>query len=120
VTYVPLAGVTSADLLARTIADALGVLLSSRSDPVDGLVDYLRRRNCLLVLDNFEQIAEAASTLDAVCAEAPNVRVLVTSRERLNLSREVVFELGGLGVASGDAVELFAARAATRSRIPPR
>jgi predicted ATPase len=75
----------------------------------------------LLVLDNFEQIVFAAKTVERFCEAAPELTVLVTSRERLAVEGEVVVELSPLAfpasdddaraVAESDAVKLFVKRA---------
>jgi predicted ATPase len=87
---------------------ALGIDLQGQTDPRDQLLNYLRPREILLVLDNFEQLIAqregdpAATTLVAdILARAPGVTVFVTSRERLSLSAEWVFELEGLPYPAG-------------------
>ena len=57
---------------------------------------HLRQKQMLLVLDNFEHLVEAAGLLVELLNAAPGVRLLVTSRERLNLREEWVWEVGGL------------------------
>lgn len=113
VLFVRLAGVTSVDVLIPTLADALGLTLAPGLPPLDTLLDVLRNRDTVIVLDNFEQIVDAADALIAIAASAPSVHLLMTSRERLNVSHETAFELGGLGAsaASDAAVQLFVERA---------
>jgi predicted ATPase len=91
---------------------------------VDGLVDAGRT---LLVLDNFEQIVFAAPLIERWCRAAPELAVLVTSRERLAIEGEVVIELGPLAcpredddpgvIALSDAVRLFVKRAHDAGQI---
>jgi predicted ATPase/DNA-binding SARP family transcriptional activator len=98
--WVPLAGVGEPHLVLPAIADALDV---------DGsLGDYLGNRELLLVLDNFEQVLEAAAELSGLLAGAARVAALVTSREPLRVYGEHEYRVPGL--AAEDAVELFRAR----------
>lgn len=120
VVFVPLQAVSSAELLVATIADALGVSLSGQGEPLAQVGSYLAEKTLLLVLDNFEQLLEGAAVLTQLLAGAPQVKCLVTSRERLNLGGEWVYSLTGLLTPTSrqmtawqdcDAVALFAERA---------
>ncbi|HSJ31474.1 MAG TPA: tetratricopeptide repeat protein, partial [Longimicrobiales bacterium] len=114
VAYGALSGLSSPDLLLPSIADLLGIPLS-REDPLTELKSYLHGKQMLLVLDNFEQLTSAAGLLTTLLDDAPGLRMLVTSRERLNLRHERLIALDGLplcdGDVGGDAVELFVAGA---------
>ncbi|MBO3736766.1 AfsR/SARP family transcriptional regulator [Actinoplanes flavus] len=108
---VELAGLHDPTLVADTIAGALSI--AANGNPAV-LLDALRRRTTLIVLDNCEQIvdgvAEFVTTLLRAC---PDVRVLATSREVLQVEGERRFEVPPLSAgAAGEAVELFAQRAA--------
>ncbi len=117
--FVPLAEVHSPrrDALPLAIAEALRVPLAG-GDPCKQLIAYLRQRELLLVLDNLEHLIEPAGCLSDLLREAPDVKILATSRERLHLQAERVIELAGLllpaaSAASpepGDAVQLFVRR----------
>ena len=121
--WAPLAGLATAQLLAATLVHALG--LTSQGPPKTQLLEYLREREQLLILDNFEHLLgdnhAGPALLAELLATAPLVKVLVTSRERLNLQEERLFDVGGLSVpaphhsppnpASYGAVELFLAGA---------
>jgi predicted ATPase/DNA-binding XRE family transcriptional regulator len=124
--FVALASVASPALLAPAIANALGLAPSAAADPLAHLREALHEQELLLLLDNLEQLTEAAPALAELLQGAPGVRMLVTSRERLNLSAEWVFELHGLTLPNDDrassasaAVELFvhAARRADASFV---
>lgn len=104
--FVPLASITDATLVEPTIADTVGV----RGELHDGL----RSKRLLLVLDNLEQLREAAPIIAGLLAACPDVRVLATSRERLDLSNEQQYPVPPLRPAA--AAELFVQRA--RLRIP--
>ena len=94
-----------------TIAQTLGAK--------DGLADHIGERELLLLLDNLEQVVEAAPELAALVEACPNLRLLVTSRELLRVRGEVEYPV--LPLAEPDAVELFCARARARAgRDRPR
>jgi predicted ATPase/DNA-binding SARP family transcriptional activator len=99
--WVSLASLRDAELVESTIAQIVGAR--------DGLAEHLRVRRALLLLDNFEQLLEAAQIVADLLTAAPDLRVIVTSRERLGLAAEQEFELRSM--APAEAVALFAARA---------
>ena len=101
---VSLAAVESADAVVAAVADELGMPFSGRERPRRQLVDYLRERQALLVLDNFEHLLGCADLVDEIVQAAPAVKVLATSRERLRLPDEWLLDIDGLDVpASADA-----------------
>ena len=79
----------------------------------DGLAEHIGERELLLLLDNFEQVVEAAPELPSLLESCPNLRLLVTSRELLRVRGEVEYPVAPL--AELEAVELFCAR----SRLEP-
>ncbi len=103
--FVPLAAQSSADHLAPAIMAALGLSLEGPRDPKDQLLVYLRERPVLIVLDNLEHISNGGRLLSAILRETTKVLFLVTSRERLNLQGEWVFDLHGLEVPEGSRVD---------------
>lgn len=115
--FVPLVGLISSDLIISTIADVFGLqILSDGRSPIQQLFQALRRKRLLFILDNFEHLLDSAPLIVDLLNAAPNVRILLTSRERLNVSVEVVYPLTGLqttqsetdGVAPpDDATQLF-------------
>jgi predicted ATPase/class 3 adenylate cyclase/tetratricopeptide (TPR) repeat protein len=101
--FVPLASVVAPDFLAPAVADALQFPIDtahSGLSPQDQLVDYLSERSTLLVLDNFEHLVEGAGLVTLVIERASNVRILTTSRERLNVQSEWVLDVDGLRVSA--------------------
>ncbi len=107
--------------IAAALADALGIAFHGGAPPEQQLFDYLRRKEMLLVFDNFEHLLETADFLTELLIQAPDIKILVTSRERLNLQEEWLFALQGLPFIPGkavlgegadeDAVQLFIQRA---------
>jgi predicted ATPase/DNA-binding SARP family transcriptional activator len=112
--FIPLDSLDSTDLLPGTIAAALG-LEPGLADPKTALIDALRRKELLLLLDSYEHLLPDTALLTGILREAPEVTLLVTSRERLNLRGEQLFDVAGLPLpqlpdvdaASNDAVRLF-------------
>jgi hypothetical protein len=95
--WVGLATVRDQELVLPTVAQALGAQ--------EDLEAHIGERELLLLLDNLEQVVEAAPGLAAVVEACPNVRLLVTSRELLRVRGEVDYEV--LPLADPDAVALF-------------
>lgn len=104
--FVPLAPVSVPGLLVPTIADALKFTFYSREDQKVQLLNYLREKRLLLILDNFEHLIAAADLVAEILTGAPQVKVLVTSRERLNLQGEMLLELRGMEVPGEAAGEI--------------
>lgn len=105
--FVALAPVVGPEGLATAIADALGLSFHGGTDPLQHLQDYLAEREMLLVLDNFEHLTAAAGTVLELLGNAPGLRVLVTSRERLALRGEELFEVSAMTFPGpGEDVEL--------------
>jgi predicted ATPase/class 3 adenylate cyclase len=103
--WVGLAALRDPALVTETVAQTLGTK--------DGLAEHIGERELLLLLDNFEQVVEAAPVLPSLLSACPNLRLLVTSRELLRVQGEVEFPVPPL--AEREAVELFC----TRSRLAP-
>ena len=118
--FAPLEATSSEEFMATAIAHALGLNFGGTGDPVQQLVNFLTHKQVLLLLDNLEHLLEGAGLLVEIMASAPQVKLLVTSRERLNLRGEWVFEVQGLpvqdeghahDVQTSSAVQLFLQRA---------
>ena len=117
-----LAAVDDDEAMAEVIAAALGVSRRPEASLADGIVESLRSKQLLLVLDNCEHLLdEVADFADHVVKSCSNVRVLATSREGLGVAGERVWPLRSLGVptrtdptatvASCDAARLLLDRA---------
>ena len=109
VCFVALASVEKSELVLATIAQSLE-FQATGSELQSEIAAYLARRNLLLVLDNFEHLPDAADTLAQLLQQAPNVKLLITSRERLHLREEWLMPVAGLSLAEGllsEAGQLF-------------
>ncbi|MDY7078735.1 MAG: tetratricopeptide repeat protein [Chloroflexota bacterium] len=94
--FVPLTSFISAELIIPTIAEALDFPFSDSQNPKEQLLNYLREKEMLLVLDSLEHILEGMGWLAEILWCAPGVMLLATSRERLNLREEWVYAVEGL------------------------
>lgn len=86
--FVSLAPVHDAALVPQSIMQALNIMSSPMMTTMENLARYLRYKQLLLILDNFEQVVDAATIVDELLALAPGLKVLVTSRKSLQLSGE--------------------------------
>src|SRR5262249_22949827 len=86
--FVELAATTDPDLVPSAIGQALGIHESGAAPLVESLEAFLKERQLLLVLDNFEQVLPAAPLIARLLAAAPRLKVLVTSRAVLRLRGE--------------------------------
>jgi predicted ATPase/DNA-binding SARP family transcriptional activator len=104
--FVSLAALSSADLLPTVILSALDITPEKHNDPIQQILAYLRPRELLLVLDNLEHLLTGVSFIVRLMQHAPRVTLLITSRERLAVQAEQVFELTGLEYPAFDAADL--------------
>jgi predicted ATPase len=123
---VELSGLRDAALLTNTVASVLGLPEQDARSALDAMLEYLREKRLLLILDTCEHLLDScAELIQAILREAPGVSVLATSRQPLDMAAEHSFPVGPLPVpdsdtlaagadlaGGGDAVELFALRAA--------
>lgn len=107
--FVPLDAMTigSIQFLVFTIADSLKFSFYSREDPKIQLLNYLRRKKMLLIMDNFEHLINEAELLVEIFENAPDIKFLVTSRERLRLKGEWIMEISGLDMPKNHRDENF-------------
>jgi predicted ATPase/DNA-binding SARP family transcriptional activator len=103
--FIPLSPLSSPTSLIYSVADILQFSFYSNREPLEELLDYLREKKMLLLMDNFEHLLEAADFLQQVLETASSVKFLVTSRERMNLKGEWIIELQGLKVPEVDRME---------------
>ncbi len=121
--WVPLAPITDPTLVPSTIARALGVQVAGKEDPLQRVMDHVRGKRLLLVLDNFEQILPAATDVSAILDAGSDLKVIASSRAPLRIAGEQEFPVAPLDLpdperlrsldvlAQSDAVRLFIERA---------
>ncbi len=123
VVFVSLASIIGREQTVTAIADALGIVLYMASDRSQQLISYLHERDLLLILDNFEHLAlepSCVDLIDDILQGTHKIKLIVTSRQPLQLQAEWVFEVQGLPLPQGNqpdeletssAVALFIQRA---------
>lgn len=122
--YVGLTSLTDPALLAQTIASAVACPVHGAAEPRVELVQWLRQRQLLIVMDNLEHLLDGVDLLAEILQHVPGVRLVTTSRERLNLQGEWLFEVQGLpvpalsgaGLEESSAAQLFL-QSAQRARV---
>src|SRR2546421_4082056 len=128
VCFVPLASISDPGLIMPAIAQELGIQDASALPASEKVKAFLQKKHILLVLDNFEQVAMAASLVEELLAACPQLTILVTSRVVLHVQAEYEFPVSPLSLpdlaqpleletlAQVAAVALFLQRA--RSILP--
>ncbi len=119
--FVALDATRNPEQVLTTLAGTLGIRESAGQGLRESLLAALSLRRQLLILDNFEQVLDAAELVSALIQNSPHLKILVTSRERLGLSGEQLYPLKPLALPSEEsplnvlsqnpAVQLFALRA---------
>lgn len=94
--FISLAEISATDDIIQTIAESIGVALSSDEALQNQLLTYLANKTQLLLFDNFEHLIDRASIVTEILMAAPNVTVIATTRSKLNTTGEVVLSLAGL------------------------
>ncbi|RIK43085.1 MAG: hypothetical protein DCC55_06780 [Chloroflexi bacterium] len=94
--FVALQPVAAPSGIVPAVADAMGFRFYSGAPPQEQLLGFLREKQMLLVLDNFEHLLTGASLVVELLAGAPELKVLVTSREALKLAEEWFHPLTGM------------------------
>jgi len=121
--FVPCAPLTDPALVSTTIAEILRIRQEANQAPGEALTDYLRDKEMLLLLDNFEQVTAGAPQITTLLAATRRLKVLITSRIRLQISQEYDYPVPPLAcpdphhlpplaeLAAVAAVRLFVERA---------
>ncbi len=123
--FVPLASINDPTLVMPSVVEAFGLQASGGQPPVDQLIEHVRDKHLLLVLDNLEQVVEAAGEIGRLLAASEGVRILATSREPLGIQGEREYPIPPLELPDPqhlptldrfgqyEAVALFVERATT-------
>ena len=121
--FIEMAAVTQVEVVASTIAQPLGIKEEGGKPVLDMLKDHLRDKQMLIVIDNFEQVIDAAPQIAELLTAAHRLKILVTSREILHVKAEIEFPVPPLSLPQAvaalsfnelklnEAVLLFAERA---------
>jgi predicted ATPase len=118
--FVNLQPVNSTEFLVSAMADAIAISLTGKEELLVQLLNFLHDKEMLLVLDNFEHLLDGVEMLTEILAGVPAVKLLVTSREALNLQEEWLLPVQGLSIPPNanskdfeafGAVKLFVERA---------
>ncbi|MCC6802766.1 MAG: protein kinase [Anaerolineae bacterium] len=113
--FIDLAPVNSPEHIVGAAAEAVGYAFQQDGrDPTQQLLDFLHGKNMLLIMDNFEHVIAGRMLVQDILQFASSVKILVTSREKLNLNAETVFVLSGMGFPTwetpADALEYGAVK----------
>lgn len=124
--FVPLDSLTSATSIPTALANVLNLELRGQEEPLEQVIGFLHGNHALLVLDNYEHLLEGATITSELLQGCSNLKLLVTSRERLNVEEEWLLPIEGLSYPKDadslekafahDAVQLFTQRA---KRVQP-
>jgi predicted ATPase/DNA-binding CsgD family transcriptional regulator len=118
--FVDLQPVSAVDMLVTTLANSIDMRFFGEQPPRIQLLNFLHDRNLLLLIDNFEHLLDGVDLLTEIVKTAPKVKLLVTSREALNIQEEWLWQVQGLQVPENEhvgsienfsAVRLFSERA---------
>jgi predicted ATPase/DNA-binding CsgD family transcriptional regulator/Tfp pilus assembly protein PilF len=118
--FIPLQSLVSPEFILSAIRDVVSSHFRSDSDLKQQFLQFLRGKALLLVLDNFEHLLDGAELLAEILAAAPDIKLMVTSREVLNLQEEWLYSVRGLHYpetadteqpGAYSAVQLFVERA---------
>jgi serine/threonine protein kinase/DNA-binding CsgD family transcriptional regulator/tetratricopeptide (TPR) repeat protein len=101
--FVELTALTDSATIPSAIADAISYQLQvDGREPKKQILDYLANKHMLLVIDNWEHLIDGAVIVSEIIQAAVDVKIVVTSRERLNLQEETVFRVEGLDFPDQD------------------
>ncbi len=94
--FISLAPLNSADNILSSIAEAVKFQFYPAMEPKQQILDYFREKQTLLIMDNFEHLLAGVGLLTEIMTTAPDVKILATSRAKLNLRSETVYPLKGM------------------------
>ena len=93
---VSLAPLTSPEAMVTAVAEAIGIQFIGPNDHEEQLLAHIQPKRLLLIMDNFEHLLAGSDFVQAILQAAPEVKLIATSRERLNLTGETVLTIGGM------------------------
>lgn len=110
--FVDLQSLSSIDNIPQSIAFALGYNFQGGKDPEEELLAFIREKRLLIILDNFEHLLPAHEFVTAMLDQALDIKLLITSRERLKLREEWIYEIHSLSIppeANAESLETYEA-----------
>lgn len=106
--FIDLTSIDQTGLIIPTIAEGLGYQFQQDGrDLKQQLLQYLRNKSLLLILDNFEHLLDKAMIISEMLQYAPNIQIIVTSRQRLQLTFETVYNIFGMTFQDDRITEAF-------------
>jgi serine/threonine protein kinase/predicted ATPase len=123
--FVSLAPLVSPEFIVTTIAEAIHFQFYPGGEPKHQLLEYLHDKSMLLILDNFEHLLMGVSLVSDILQAAPNIKMIATSRTKLNLQEEILFRVEGMDFPDwklpADALEYSAVKLflQSASRVRP-
>src|SRR5260370_30432998 len=94
--FVPLAPLRSPEDMTTAIAESVGFSFYGSEPPKQQLLNYLRDKSSLLLLDNLEHLLDGVALITDILQAGPQLKLLATSREKLNVSGEPIFTPSGV------------------------
>ncbi len=94
--FASLAPLQSVEAIVPTVAQALSFSFHEEGEPQQQLLDYLSQKTMLLIMDNFEHLLDGVGLVTEILKTAPDVKILTTSRARLNVQGEHLFPVAGM------------------------
>jgi predicted ATPase/transcriptional regulator with XRE-family HTH domain len=96
---VELAPLSDPELLPQTVASVFGIVTQATRSNIELLIDLLRPKTVLMILDNCEHLLDASAHIaDTLLKHCPNLKILATSREALGILGEIVYHMPSLGL----------------------
>lgn len=96
--FIPLAALEQATYMVTAVANGIGLNLDSQTSHQEQLFNYLRPKEILLILDNLEHLLENAAFIQSLLQHIAGIKIIATSRERLNIRGEWVIPISGMSV----------------------
>lgn len=100
--FAQLATISEPDIIPAAIAQSLPFYEPKPKDPFEQLIDLLRKRQCLLIIDNFEHLVSGAHWIEALLENCARLKIMVTSREALHITGEYEYALQPLDLPQKD------------------
>ncbi len=104
--FVALESLSDGSQIIPAIANSLGVILATDVDPIDALAAQIGSKNMLIIMDNFEHVIDSAIICSDILKRCRSLKLLVSSREGMNLAGEIIYEVKGFSAPSSEQLSL--------------